>query len=377
MNIKTVDLHNPSMRTAMVVAGGTGGHIFPGLALAGLMRERGWRVHWVGGAPPSMESEIVPKSGFDFSAVSFKGVRGKGLTALLELPFRLLQAGLQSIKLMRDIRPDLLIGLGGYITVPVCLVGALFGKPLVLHEQNSVAGSANKLLSIFAQKIFCAFPNVSFQWGPFKKDTCEWVGNPIREDFKNQSTPEERLMGRSGVLNILIVGGSLGAQALNTNVPAALALIEPSMRPRVVHQAGVKQIDALRKEYQNAGLQEGVGIQLLPFINDMVSALTQADLVICRAGASTVSELAALGVAAIYIPFPHAIDDHQTRNALFMVQGGGGWLLEQKDLTPHALAEMINRLTRCEILDKSKAAYSKRKIEAALQVVSACEEILI
>ena len=354
-------------RTAMVIAGGTGGHIFPGLALAGLLRDRGWNVHWVGGKSPSMESKLVPAQGFDFQAIDFTGVRGKGLLTLLELPIRLIKAVLQSYVLIRNIRPDVLVGLGGYITVPPCLVGRLLGKPLVLHEQNSVPGSANKLLSKIAQTIFTAFPGVL---------NGNWVGNPLRNEFKNQPTPSERLANRVGPLRLLVVGGSLGAHALNSVVPQALAMMPAQARPYLIHQGGAKQIDTLRAAYKTAGLTEGEYVQLVPFIDEMAKAFMDADIVICRAGASTVSELAALGVAAIYVPFPHAIDDHQTVNAKFMVDSGAGWLMEQKELTPSSLCKLLMSLNRDEILSKSECAYAKKQTDAAERVVIACEEIV-
>lgn len=355
-------------RTALVVAGGTGGHIFPGLALAGLLRERGWTVHWMGGLAPSMESQIVPKQGFDFRAIDFSGVRGKGLRALIELPIRLLRACSQSVKIIQELRPDVLIGLGGYITVPPCLMALVLGKPLVLHEQNSIAGSANKLLAKFTSQVFCAFPGVL---------NGKWVGNPLRQDFKNQATPQDRLSSRHGPLRVLVVGGSLGAQALNNLVPQALALIPKESRPRVLHQGGSKQIDALKVAYANAGLHEDENTELVPFIDDMAKAYMDADLVICRAGASTVCELAALGVAALYIPFPHAVDDHQTVNAKFVVDSGGGWLMQQRNLEAQNLSNFLINLSREEILEKAKSAYLIRKVQATEAVVRACEEILI
>ncbi len=368
ISIESVQASSPTARTAMVIAGGTGGHIFPGLALAGLLREQGWQVHWVGGESPSMESRLVPAQGFDFQAIDFAGVRGKGFTRLLGLPIRLIKAMIQSFVLIRRIRPDVLVGLGGYITVPPCLIGRMMGKPLVLHEQNSVAGSANKLLSKFAKSVFCAFPGVL---------EGQWVGNPLRQDFKNQPTPRERFANRSGPLRLLVVGGSLGAQALNNVVPEALAMMSSDTRPSVIHQGGAKQMNALKDAYRRANLYEGASIQLVPFIDEMATAFLDADIVICRAGASTVSELAALGVAAIYIPFPHAIDDHQTVNAKFMVDSGAGWLIDQKSLTASLLSNLMMSLSRETILAKAECAYAKKKTDAAERVVKACEEIVI
>ena len=356
-----------AIRTAMVIAGGTGGHIFPGLALAGLLRDRGWNVHWVGGQPPSMESRLVPAHNFEFHAIDFAGVRGKGFKTLIELPIRLVKALVQSFVLIRRIRPDVLVGLGGYITVPPCLVGRVLGKPLVLHEQNSVAGTANKLLSKIAKCVYCAFPGVL---------KGEWVGNPLRSEFKDQPSPKERFANRSGALSVLVVGGSLGAQALNSVVPQALALIPEGTRPFVLHQGGAKQMPALEEAYAKVGLIKSERIKLVPFIDEMATAFKQADLVICRSGASTVSELAALGVAAIYVPFPHAIDDHQTINAKFMVDSGAGWLMDQKDLNAATLSNLLVNLTREELLVKAECAYAKKKIDAAERVVQVCEEIV-
>jgi len=360
--------HLQNARTALVIAGGTGGHIFPGLAIAGLLRERGWNVHWIGGKSPSMESQLVPKQEINFLGIEFSGVRGKGWRALVDLPIRLLKASKQSLKIINEIRPDVLIGLGGYITVPPCLMGRLMGKPLILHEQNSVAGSANKLLTKLSRNVFTAFPGVLMG---------EWVGNPLRENFSNQEPPEIRLANREGPLRVLIVGGSLGAKALNTIVPQAIARIPKEQKIQVLHQGGAKQIDELRLAYQREGLQEGENIQLVPFIDDMASSFANADLVICRAGASTVCELAAIGVAAIYVPFPYAVDDHQTINAKFIVDSGGGWLIQQKDLDAEKLSELIVSISRKEILQKATKAYSIRKIQATEKVVQACEEIVI
>ncbi len=300
-----------SMKCALVMAGGTGGHIFPGLAVAEALRDAGWRVHWLG-VPGSMEHDLVPPRGFAFESVEFSGVRGKGIRTLALLPLRLLRAFWQSWQVVRRVQPDVVLGLGGYITFPGGMMASLYGKPVVLHEQNSVAGMANKMLAQVADRVFTAFPGV------FK--TGQWVGNPLRRAFTEQATPAQRFAGRTGPLRVLVVGGSLGAKALNDMVPKALALMPAPTRPVVTHQSGVKQIDALRANYEAAGVQA----DLTPFIADTASAFAQADLVICRAGASTVTELAAVGAAALFVPFPFAVDDHQTRNAQFLVQHGGG-----------------------------------------------------
>ncbi|PUE08251.1 undecaprenyldiphospho-muramoylpentapeptide beta-N-acetylglucosaminyltransferase [Limnohabitans sp. T6-20] len=351
-----------STKCALVMAGGTGGHIFPGLAVAEALRDAGWRVHWLG-APGSMEHDLVPPRGFAFESVEFSGVRGKGIRTLALLPLRLLRAFWQSLQVVRRVQPDVVLGLGGYITFPGGMMASLCGKPVVLHEQNSVAGLANKLLAKVADRVFTAFPGV------FK--TGQWVGNPLRRAFTEQAAPAERFAGRTGPLRVLVVGGSLGAKALNDIVPKALALMPAAICPVVTHQSGAKQIDALRANYEAAGVQA----ELTPFIDDTATAFAQADLVICRSGASTVTELAAVGAAAVFVPFPFAVDDHQTTNAQFLVQHGAGWLVPQAELTAETLAERLTGLTREHLLDCAQKAYEQKKTNATREVVMACEEL--
>lgn len=351
-----------TQKCALVMAGGTGGHIFPGLAVAEALREAGWRVHWLG-APDSMESQLVPPRGFAFEMVAFGGVRGKGLATLAFLPLKLLRAFWQSLQVVRRVQPDVVLGLGGYITFPGGMMASLWGKPLVLHEQNSVAGLANKVLAQVADRVFTAFPGV------FK--TGQWVGNPLRQGFTQQASPAERFAGRTGPLRVLVVGGSLGAKALNDIVPQALVLMPEASRPQVIHQSGAKQIEALRANYAAAGVQA----ELTPFIDDTAAAFAQADLVICRAGASTVTELAAVGVAALFVPFPFAVDDHQTTNAQFLVAQGGGWLVPQAELTAQNLAERLTALSRDTLQDVAQKAHAQKKTNATREVVMACEEL--
>lgn len=351
-----------SQKTALIMAGGTGGHIFPGLAVAQALLDKGWRVHWLG-APGSMESRIVPARGIPLELVDFGGVRGKGLTTLALLPFKLLRAFWQSLQVVRRVKPDVLVGLGGYITFPGGMMGVLLGKPLVLHEQNSVAGMANKVLAGVADRVFAAFPQVLAK--------AEWVGNPLRTEFLNQPEPQTRFAGRSGPLKVLVVGGSLGARALNTVVPQALALIPEAQRPVVTHQAGEKQIDELRANYAAAGVQA----TLTPFIDNTAQAFADADLVICRAGASTVTEIAAVGAAAVFVPFPAAVDDHQTFNARFLVDQGAGWLLPQADMTPEALAALLQKTERPALIQRGLEAKKMQKLNATEAVVAACEEL--
>ena len=354
-------------RCALVMAGGTGGHIFPGLAVAEALRDKGWRVHWLGGkgglGNPSMESQLVPPRGFAFETIDFSGVRGKGVVTLAFLPLRLLKAFWQSIQVICRVKPQVVIGLGGYIAFPAGMMAVLLGKPLILHEQNSVAGMANKILAHVADKVFTAFPNVL--------KNAEWVGNPLRTAFTQQALPDVRFAGRSGPLRLLVVGGSLGAKALNSIVPQAIALIPPDKRPVITHQSGSKQIDELRANYSAAGVQA----TLTPFIDDTATAFADADLIICRAGASTVTEIAAVGAAALFVPFPSAVDDHQTSNAQFLVAQGAAWQIAQSELTPQKLAELLQKTERTALIDIAVRAKKMQKIEATACMVAACEAL--
>lgn len=349
-------------KTALIMAGGTGGHIFPGLAVAEALRARGWQVQWLG-APDSMESRLVPPRGFTLNTIDFAGVRGKGMLTLALLPLRLLKAFWQSIQVIRRVKPHVLVGLGGYISFPAGMMAVLMGKPLILHEQNSVAGMANKVLASVADKVFTAFPDV------FAK--AEWVGNPLREEFLLQVDPDVRFVGRVKPLNLLVIGGSLGAKALNEIVPQAIALLPLELRPKIVHQSGEKQIDALRANYAAAGVEA----TLTPFIDNTAEAFAHADLIVCRAGASTVTEIAAVGAAALFVPFPSAVDDHQTKNAQFLSNQDAAQLVQQKDLNPQWLADMIKNLELSNLLSTARKAKKMQKLDATEAVVSACESL--
>lgn len=347
---------------ALIMAGGTGGHIFPGLAVAEALRERGWRVHWLG-VPGSMEERLVPPRGFAFEAVQFSGLRGKGLTTLALAPLKLLRAFWQSWRVVRRVKPDVVVGLGGYITFPGGMMGVLAGKPLVLHEQNSVAGLANKVLAKVADRIFTAYP-LALPGG-------EWVGNPLRAEFLKQPSPVERFAHRTGPLNVLVLGGSLGAKSLNDVVLQALALMPAAQRPRVVHQAGQQHIDGLRTAYAQAGVQA----EVVSFIDDTAAAMAAADLIVCRAGASTVTEIAAVGAAAVFVPFPFAVDDHQTHNARFLVDAGAAQLVQQRDLSAQGLKEIFEKSEQTMLMNKAMNAKKMQKTEAVAHVVAACEQL--
>jgi UDP-N-acetylglucosamine--N-acetylmuramyl-(pentapeptide) pyrophosphoryl-undecaprenol N-acetylglucosamine transferase len=352
----------PAARVALVMAGGTGGHIFPALAVAQTLRERGWTVHWLGQST-AMEGRLIPPQGFAFESIEFSGLRGKGVVALALLPLRLLKACWQSVGVLRRVRPAVVVGFGGYITFPAGLMAALMGKPLVLHEQNAVAGMVNRVLARVADRVFTAFPGVM--------RTGQWIGNPLREAFLNQPGPVERMAGRLGPLRLLVVGGSLGAQALNECVPQALALLAPEQRPVVVHQSGERQMAALKHHYAQAG----VLAELRPFIDNMATEMAQADLLVCRAGASTVTEIAAVGAASVLVPFPFAVDDHQTVNARFLSQAGGATLLPQTDMTPATLAKIIQKTERTMLIDIALKAKNMAKTNASHDMADACEAL--
>ena len=353
-------------RTLMVMAGGTGGHVFPGLAVAHRMEQWGWRVVWLGN-PAGMEATLVPKHGIAMEYVRFGGVRGKGIKTKLMLPLNLLRACTQSLAALRRVKPDVVLGMGGYITFPAGVMSALSGRPLVLHEQNSIAGLANKVLAKLAKRVLVACPGAL--------PHAEWTGNPIREELEHVVQPQARYAARSGPLRVLVVGGSLGAAALNEVVPRALAQLAPAERPHVVHQAGAKHIDALRQNYIDAGIEPGDTVQLVPFIDDMASAYENADLVICRSGAMTVAEIAAVGVAALFVPFPYAVDDHQTTNAAFLAQEGAARVVQQRELSAEALADWLKQQTRDSLADMAERARALAKPDAADQVARICAAV--
>ena len=349
-------------RSILIMAGGTGGHIFPALAVADVLRKEGWQVTWLG-ARNSMEAELVPRHGYEMAWVRFSGLRGKGLLRKLLLPINLLIALWQSAVAIFRYRPDVVLGMGGYISFPGGVMAALLRRPLVIHEQNSVAGLSNKVLAKIATRVLSGFPDVLKH--------AEWCGNPVRDNIAQLPAPEQRYKARSGVLNILIAGGSLGAQAINECLPQALFCLPQKMDPRVVHQTGKNHFADVQSLYNSAGLEA----EIKPFLDDMAKYYAWADVVICRAGALTVAELAAAGVASILIPFPYAVDDHQTGNAKFLSDKGAAILMSQAELAPLRLARVLEEMTREKALSMAQAARALAQPTAALCVAKVCREL--
>jgi len=363
-----------TVKTALIMAGGTGGHIMPGLAVAEALRARGWHVVWLG-TQGGMEARLVPERGFTMAWLAMGGVRGKGALRLFLLPMQLLLAFVQAIRAIRRARPHVVIGFGGYPAFPGGMMASLLGKPLIIHEQNAIAGLTNRVLACLADRVLLGLPG-ALRGGKDKPLPCgkvdaEWVGNPVRDAIAALDSPALRLAGREGPLRLLVVGGSLGAAALNALVPAALARIAPEARPAVRHQSGARHIDALRTAYATAGVEA----ECIDFIADMAEALAWADVVLCRAGASTIAELAAGGVAAALVPFPHAVDDHQTANARFLADAGAAWLMPQETLSETALAAWIGGLTRAGLVERAEKARALGKPAATARVVELIEEI--
>jgi UDP-N-acetylglucosamine--N-acetylmuramyl-(pentapeptide) pyrophosphoryl-undecaprenol N-acetylglucosamine transferase len=356
-------------RVLMILAGGTGGHVFPGLAVAAYLRERGWEPVWLG-TRHGMEAKLVPQYGIPFDGIRFSSVRGKGFLRLALGPLSIAWAFLQSIVLVFKRRPDVVLGMGGYVSLPSGLAAVFLHRPLAIHDSNAVAGLANRALARFASRICTAFPN-AFDRRLEKK--VELTGNPLRSEIAAVASPESRFAGREGPLKLLVVGGSLGAQALNALVPQALALLASKERPVVTHQAGAKHIEALRAAYAEAGVEA----ECLPFIDDMAARYASCDLVICRSGALTVSELAAAGVASILVPFPAAIADEQTRNARYLADRGAALLEPQSGLGAERLAGLLATLDRERLLAMAKSAYAQGQRDATARVAKICEDLAV
>ncbi len=352
----------------LIMAGGTGGHVFPALALARLLRARARQVIWLG-TRAGLEARVVPAEGFDIEWLSVGGLRGKGVTTLLAAPFRLVRALWQALAIVRRHKPGVVVGLGGFVTGPGGLAAWLCRRPLLVHEQNAIAGFTNRALAPLAREVLTAFPSALAG-----RPRVRMIGNPVRAEIAALPAPAARFAGRGEPLRLLVVGGSLGARRLNESVPRALALLAGAAgAPRftVRHQAGDKLIDMARHAYAAAGVDGDVA----PFIADMAEALGWADLVVCRAGALTIAELAAAGVGAVLVPYPHAVDDHQTYNARYLVEAGAARLIADADLTAERLAATLVELSadgRAGLLRLAEAARGAALPDAARLLLEAC-----
>lgn len=353
-----------SVRPVVIMAGGTGGHVFPALAVARELQQRGLPVVWMG-TRAGMEARLVPEAGIPMEWITVSGLRGKGLGRLFRAPFMLVNAVLQAVRILRRQRPLVVLGMGGFVSGPGGVASRILGTPLCIQEQNARAGMTNRWLSRIAGVVMEAFPG-SF---PARVKTVV-TGNPVRREIASLVEPEQRFVQHEGALHLLVLGGSLGAQALNQVVPQALAGLEPAQRPQVRHQAGARNIEDARAAYRAAGVEA----ELTPFVEDMAAAYGWADIVLCRAGALTVSELAAAGVGAILVPFPHAVDDHQSANARFLQQAGAALLVPQQELSPQRLAGLLQDFVghKGRLLEMARAARRLACPEAAQRVAELC-----
>lgn len=347
----------------VIMAGGTGGHVFPALAVAELLIEKGWQVSWLG-TQKGLESRVIPENGIEIDWLSVTGVRGKGLTAKITALFMLFKACVQAMKILRQRKPDIVLGMGGFVAGPGGLMAKLLGLPLIIHEQNRIPGTTNRLLARMANQVLEAFP------GSFSgKIKAKCTGNPLRKRFLTVSKNGRQRSEKE--FRILIFGGSQGAQILNETVPEAIAEFQNSglakQSVQIKHQTGAAMLSQVESRYQDLGIKAETNA----FIDDMVAAYQWADLVICRAGAMTVSEVAAMGVPAIFIPLPSAIDDHQTANARYLTDAGAGLLLMQKDLNPVTLAKYITKSLK-QLDDMSAAAQQCARLDATAAVAGYC-----
>ena len=355
------------LRKYVIMAGGTGGHVIPGIAVAQELKKQGHEVFWMG-TPTGIESQLVPDQKITFYPINIKSLRGKGLVRKLLMPFILVKAILQARAILCKLKPDSVISMGGFVAGPGGIAAWLLGIDLYVHEQNAIAGLTNRILSKLAKKVFIAFPDT--QKLSVSPNKLLQTGNPIRAEILAIPAPGMRAIGSHAHLRILVLGGSLGARAINQIIPKALALLPDNKKPEVLHQTGAAHLIAVQIHYSDWGIKANI----VAFIEDMAKAYQFADMVICRAGALTVSELAAAGIASILIPFPHAVDDHQTANAQFLIKNGAAILVEEHSLTPESLAKLLlKHIDNPEIcLEMAIRARSLLKDSATMQVVAAC-----
>ncbi len=351
-------------KTLMVMAGGTGGHVYPAMAVADALKAQGWAIVWLvteGG----MENRLIEGKGYQKAVITMQGVRGKGLLGWVLLPLKLAKALSQSYCAIRQHQPNVVLGMGGFAAFPGGLMAKLLCKPLVIHEQNSVAGLTNKVMAKLANRVLAAFPNAL--------KNAQVVGNPVRESITKLAQPATRFKKHTGALRVLVVGGSLGAQALNELIPQAIAAMPEKDRPVVIHQAGVKHIEALKANY----VKHSVEADCRAFIENMDEMYAWADFVICRAGAMTVAELSAVGLGSLLVPFPFAVDDHQTTNAAYLADSGAAYLVQQKTLTVEKLVKILSGLSRKACLEMAERARALGKPEATVDVAGVCMEVAV
>ena len=354
------------MKRLMVMAAGTGGHIFPGLAIAETMKARGWDVSWLG-TERGMERELVPRHGVAMDTIDFSGMRGKGLMHTLGGAFRLTASFAACLRILARRSPDVVLGMGGYVTVPGGMMARLRGVPVVLINADAALLLSNRTLTPLARRVLFGFP-ADFGAAAGKATV---TGNPVRREIIEMQPPQQRYEGRSGPLHILVVGGSLGAKALNEAMPAAMALIPAEKRPRLVHQSGKQHVEALHRAYADAGVEADV----LAFIDDMPARYAEADLVVCRAGAITVSELTAAGIASVLVPFVASTTSHQRDNAQWMEKQQAAIYLPQAELTPQRLATLLTNMTREGCVAMAEAAYRQGRRDANDTIADILEKL--
>ncbi|MBL4827179.1 MAG: undecaprenyldiphospho-muramoylpentapeptide beta-N-acetylglucosaminyltransferase [Spongiibacteraceae bacterium] len=355
-----------SLQSVLIMAGGTGGHVFPALAAADCLREEGINVQWLG-TKKGIESKLVPAADIPIHYINVSGLRGKGLLSLLKAPVNIISAVFQALQVIRQLKPDCVLGMGGFVSGPGGVAAWLTRRPLVIHEQNAVAGTTNRLLANLATRVLKGYPiTLGGKKGLF-------IGNPVREQIANIVKPEQRWVDDSKELKLLVLGGSLGSKPINDVLLQTLTQLSESDRPNIWHQAGAAHVDQVSQAYCNAHIDAKVEA----FIGDMASAYSWADLVLCRAGALTVAELTAAGVASILVPLPHAIDDHQTQNARWLSEKQAAILLKQASMSAQGLAKLLLELTRdrSRLLAMAKSARQLAKVDAAQQVAAHCLEV--
>ena len=353
-----------SAAPVLIMAGGTGGHIFPGLAVAEVLRAQGVPVAWLGAAG-GMETKVVPAHGIELHTIAVGGLRGKGLKTRLMAPLMLARALLASLVVLRKLKPRSVLSMGGYVAGPGGVAARFMGCPLLVHEQNRVAGFTNRKLAGFARRVLAGFADAL--------PNAEWVGNPVRAAIATLSPPAQRMGDRTGKPRLLVLGGSLGERELNLALPQALAQLPLEKRPEVLHQCGNRGLDEAREAYANAGVEA----QVVPFIEDMAGTYAWADLAVCRAGALTLAELTAAGLGSVLVPFPYAVDDHQTRNAEALVAIGAAELIQERELDTQQLAQRLDALleNRSRLLAMAEAARTLAKPDAAEVIARACVEV--